>query len=121
MFAVYFVKLLSSAVCAAAMMCGGVGKSGSPAPEIDDVHALPAQPLGFDRPLHRRGQRDVARAFGEGHRVGAHTFSVLPARAAAGQPGRHRRRHEPATEPPSARDFLDQRRAHVAPLGRRAS
>src|SRR5258708_18535584 len=30
---VYFVKLASMARCAAAPMCGGVGKSGSPAPK----------------------------------------------------------------------------------------
>ena len=54
--AVYFVKLASSAACAAAVMCARRRKVRLPRAEIHDVHALAAQAFRLDRAFHRRRQ-----------------------------------------------------------------
>ena len=51
---VYFVKFASSAACAACLTCSGVGEIGFAGAEIDDVHALSAEPIGFGGHLQCR-------------------------------------------------------------------
>ena len=96
---------------------------GLPGSEVDDVHAPPAQPIGFEQHLLRPGRSDAAQAVGQGHRssfagslraVAAHTRRPL-----GSQPSLDHGRDEPRDRAAEREDLLREARAEVGvALGR---